>query len=131
MDIYDPIGKALGLDPNPQLYQEIIEQYKLIKIYNSEPVPPWNKGNGDYMRGEKNPMYGTKRPQYVKDAISKANTGKKNNFLSELNKKKRWWTNGSVDKCQIECPPGFYLGRSKMLGKNNPVNVRWSSHKKL
>ena len=83
-------------------------------------------GTWNGLHGADNPMYGTKRPQSVKDAISKANTGKKNVFLSEFNKKKRWWTNGSVDKCQTECPPGFYLGRSKMLGKNNPVYTRFS-----
>lgn len=125
MDIYDPIGEALGLEPIE--FQFNLSDYE----HNRVPTDPWNKGYGDYMLGENNPMYGTKRPQSVKDAISKANTGKKNVFLSEFNKKKRWWTNGSVDKCQTECPPGFYLGRSKMLGKNNPVNIRWSSCKKL
>ena len=29
------------------------------------------------MIGEKNPMYGTKRPDYVKESVSKANKGKK------------------------------------------------------
>jgi hypothetical protein len=77
------------------------------------------------LHGENNPMYGKKRPQHLKDAWSKAKKGIKCPHVSELNSKKRWWTDGTVDKCQIECPPGFYLGRSKMKGANNPVYVRF------
>lgn len=80
MDIYDPIGEALGLEP-------IEFQFNLLEYeHNRVPTEPWNKGYGDYMLGENNPMYGIKRPQSVKDAISKANTGKKNVFLVNLNK---------------------------------------------
>jgi hypothetical protein len=81
--------------------------------------------------GEKNPMFGKQRTEKVKSAVSKANKGKKNKKLSILNTKRKWWTNGSIDTFQIECPPNFKPGRSLIKGKSNPVNIRWSSDKKL
>lgn len=121
MDIYEYVHLHTNI-PIDELKQRIIP---------FDDVPPWNKGNGDYIKGKLNPMYGTKRPQNVKDAISKANTGKPNPALAALNAKKKWWTNGETDTCKAVCPPGFYAGRSKIKGSSNPVNVRWSSYKKL
>jgi hypothetical protein len=70
-------------------------------------------------------MYGTTRPQSVRDAISKANSGKIPKHLADLNANQKWWTNGTIDILSKVCPPDFYRGRSKMKGKNNCVNSRW------
>lgn len=41
------------------------------------------------LHGKDNPMYGTTRPEYIKEAIRKSNTGKKNEYLSTLNRSRK------------------------------------------
>ena len=66
----------------------------------------WHDGCREINKGIFNPMYGTKRPQYVKDAISKANKGRKHS--DEVNKSK-----GQPGKMN----PMYGVRR---MGSNNP-----------
>lgn len=56
-----------------------------------------------------NPMFGTKRPQYVKDALSKTHKGKvmseeSRNKQSITSQGKGWWSNGKTTMKSRECP---------------------------
>lgn len=88
-------------------------------------------GSWSGLYGKDNPMYGKKQPQYVKDICSKINKGKKNLFLSKLNKKRKWRTNGINDVFTEICPPNFKKGRSSMKGSKNSIKFRWFSDTKL
>lgn len=77
---------------------------------------PWNKG---------------KKGIYSKETLEsnrQKHLGKKESEETRLKKKlanvgRVWWTNGVEDRFSVECPPGFYKGRTKIKGwRNNNGN---------
>lgn len=67
MDIYDPIGKALGLPPMQIDYDP--------SQYTSEPIPAWNKGFNHFGSKENHPWYGRKHTEESKNKISNSHKG--------------------------------------------------------
>jgi hypothetical protein len=84
-------------------------------------------GSWPGLYGSTNGMFGKTHTKEARTKISKLNTGNKNPKLSNMNLKRKWWTNGTIDCFRLICPPGYYKGRSKMKGDKNCVNTRWST----
>ena len=100
----------------------IVESKKWANLKEESGQGGWWLG----LFGDKNGMYGNTHTKETRDKISQVNKGRKNNYLSKMNSKRKWWTNGKDDCFRIDCPPGYFKGRSKMKGKGNCVNTRWS-----
>lgn len=111
MDIYDPIGVALGLEP-------MHFEFKMPK--SSNPVPAWNKGINHFGSKENHPLYNKKHSDETKAKIaSKA----KNRVISEDTRKKM----SEVRKGKL--PPCSMLGKThseetknKMRNSNRGVS---------
>jgi hypothetical protein len=69
MDIYDPIGEALGLTPMHFNFDKT--------SHISEPIPAWNKGINHFGSKENHPWYGRNHTEESKDKISKSHKGMK------------------------------------------------------
>lgn len=69
MDIYEPIGEALGLTPMQIEYD--------FSSYITEPIPAWNKGINHFGSKENHPWFGKKHTQESKNKISEAHKGMK------------------------------------------------------
>jgi hypothetical protein len=90
MSIYTyKIHKALCEIFNTEYFEDpSLSDQELDKIPEDarySAAEPWNKGNGEYQKGESNPFYGKKHTQKQKDHWSKIRTGK---LLSEETKQK-------------------------------------------
>ena len=60
MDIYDPIGVALGLEP-------IHFEFTIPKLSN--PIPSWNKGINQFGSKNNHPWYGKKHSEETKEKM--------------------------------------------------------------
>lgn len=79
-------------------YNKIVRRGKYFsKIWNVVESEYWANlkeeagigGTWKGLHGPNNPMYGTKRPEYVIQALRKSRIGKKNTKLSDLNKSRK------------------------------------------
>ena len=69
MDIYDPLGKALGITPMQIEYD--------FSSYITEPIPAWNKGINHFGSKENHPWFGKTHTEESKNKISKSHKGLK------------------------------------------------------
>lgn len=76
MDIYDPIGNALGIEP-------VIFEYTIPSTH--EPIPAWNKGINQFGTKENHWFYGKTHTEETKAKLSEI---AKNRFYSEETRKK-------------------------------------------
>jgi hypothetical protein len=67
MDIYDPIGEALGLT----LMHFIFDK----SLHISESIPAWNRGINHFGSKENHPWYGKNHTEESKHKISKSHKG--------------------------------------------------------
>ena len=69
MDIYDPLGEALGLTPM---------HFNFDKSFHiSDPIPAWNKGINHFGSKENHPWYGKNHTEESKHKISESHKGMK------------------------------------------------------
>jgi hypothetical protein len=100
-------------DKNPMFGKQISDSHreKLRETKAGKNHPMFGR------RGKNNPRYGLRHSEEVKEKMRTSSTGKLHSEETKAKigaafKGRKWWTNGIEDILAMECPNGFYPGRS-------------------
>lgn len=96
------------------------QQHQLQKLNEWRVNNPEEYSKAQSRKGEKNGMWGKTQSQKTKDAVSKAQKGRKRSNEWKENRadwcrKSKWYNNGVIEKFTTEKPEGFVEGRLKKV----------------